>query len=227
MQNAIMAIAAADAQSPNAIVSQAAQLRIQAVNQQALIVQAQTSGASLSTVFPTSPFGQSMKAIAGIINGRSVIGASRQIFYAQQGSYDTHGSQLSIHAGLLSDLDSSLGAFMSALDEMGLSNQVLVCTHSDFNRTITANVAGGSDHAWGNHQIVLGGGIRGGQIIGTYPDLDLGGGMDLNGYGTWVPTLSVTQMAAGIGTWMGLNPAQLASVFPDLGNFSGGAIGLT
>jgi uncharacterized protein (DUF1501 family) len=227
MQDAIMAIAAGDAQSPNAIVSQAAQLRIRAVNQQALIVQAQSSGTPLSTVFPTSSFGQSMQAIAGIIKGRSVIGASRQIFYTQQGNYDTHGGQLALHAGELSDLDSSLGAFMSALDEMGLSNQVLVCTHSDFNRTLTANVAGGSDHAWGNHQLVLGGGIRGGQMIGTYPDLDLGGSMDLNGYGTWVPTLSVTQMAAGIGTWMGLNSSQLASVFPDLGNFPGGAISLT
>lgn len=227
MQNAIMAIAAADAQSPNAIVSQAAQLRIQAVNQQALITQAQTSGTPLRTVFPTSSFGQSLQAIAGIINGHSVIGASRQIFYTQQGNYDTHENQLGFHASELSDLDSGLGAFMSALDEMGLSNQVLVCTHSDFNRTIIANVAGGSDHAWGNQQIVLGGGIRGGQIIGTYPDLDLGGSLDLNGYGTWVPTLSVTQMAAGIGTWMGLNPAQLAAVFPDLGNFPGGAISLT
>jgi uncharacterized protein (DUF1501 family) len=227
MQNAIMAIAAADAQSQNAIVSQAAQLRIQAVNQQALIAQAQSSGTPFSTVFPTSQFGQAMKAIAGIINGRSVIGASRQIFYTQQGNYDTHGGQLGFQAAELSDLDSGLGAFMSALDEMGLSNQVLICTHSDFNRTITANVAGGSDHAWGNHQLVLGGGIRGGQIIGSYPDLDLGGSMDLNGYGTWVPTLSVTQMAAGIGTWMGLNSAQLASVFPDLGNFPRGAISLT
>jgi uncharacterized protein (DUF1501 family) len=227
MESAIMAIAANDALSQNAIVSQAAQLRVRAANQQALITQAQQSGTPLTTTFPESPFGQALQAIAGIINGRSVIGASRQIFYAQQSGYDTHQDQLSAHSQQLSDLDGSLGAFMSALDEMGLSNQVLICTHSDFNRTIIANSSGGSDHAWGNHQLVLGGGIKGGQIIGTYPDLDLGGSMDINGYGTWVTTLSVTQMAAGIGTWMGLNSDQLTSVFPDLGNFPGGAISLT
>ena len=116
---------------------------------------------------------------------------------------------------------------MAALQEMGLANQVLVCTHSDFNRSITANVSAGSDHAWGNHQIILGGGIRGGRIIGSYPDLDLGGSMDLNGYDTWIPTLSVSQMAAGIGNWMASFAPQIASVFNDLVNFPGGAISLS
>jgi uncharacterized protein (DUF1501 family) len=227
INSAIMAIAGNDAQSHNAIVAQAAQLRVQSLNQQTLIAQAQNSSTPLRTIFPASQFGQELQAIAQIVNGRGIIGASRQIFYAQQGAYDTHGAQLATHAGYLSDLDASLGAFMAALAEMGLSNQVLVCTHSDFNRSFVSNVSGGSDHAWGNHQILLGGGIRGGRIIGSYPDLDLGGNMDLNGYGTWIPTLSVSQMAAGIGSWMGLSTSQIASVFPDLANFPGGAINLT
>jgi uncharacterized protein (DUF1501 family) len=227
IQSAIMAIASNDAQSQNEIVAQAAQLRVQSINQQALIGQAQNSSTPLQTAFPSSQLGQEMQTIAQIINGRNVIGASRQIFYAQQDAFDTHTVQLQTQAALLSDLDAALGAFMAALQEMGLANQVLVCTHSDFNRTITANVSGGSDHAWGNHQIILGGGIRGSRIIGNYPDLDLGGSMDLNGYGTWIPTLSVSQMAAGIGTWMGLNASQIASVFPDLSTFPGGKINLS
>jgi uncharacterized protein (DUF1501 family) len=167
-----------------------------------------------------------MKAIASIVNGRSVIGATRQIFYAQQGLYDSHSNQLGAQASNLADLDAGIGAFMSALQEMGLANQVLVCTHSDFNRTTLANTAGGSDHAWGNHQLILGGGIQGGRMIGTYPDLDLNGSMDFNGYGTWIPGLSVTQMTAGIGAWMGLNTTQIAAVFPLLSNFPAGAISL-
>jgi uncharacterized protein (DUF1501 family) len=223
----ILAIANSEAQSHNVLVAQAAQLRVQSINQQNIIAQAQTSGTPLKTIFPTSTFGQEMQTIAQIINGRGVIGASRQIFYAQQGEYDTHTYQLGVQTDFLTDLDNCIGAFMSALQEMGLADQVLVCTHSDFNRTILANVNNGSDHAWGNHQIILGGGIRGGRVLGTYPDLDLGGSMDLNGYGVWVPTLSVSQMAAGIGSWMGLTPSQLASVFPDLTSFPGGAIGLS
>jgi uncharacterized protein (DUF1501 family) len=226
VQSAMLAIATNDALSQNQIVSQAAALRSQSNAQQALIAQAQASGAALQTVFPSSSFGQSMKAIASIVNGRSVIGATRQIFYAQQGLYDSHSNQLGAQASNFADLDAGLGAFMSALQEMGLANQVLVCTHSDFNRTTLANTAAGSDHAWGNHQLILGGGIQGGRMIGTYPDLDLNGSMDFNGYGTWIPGLSVTQMTAGIGAWMGLNTTQIAAVFPLLSNFPAGAISL-
>jgi len=63
-------------------------------------------------------------------------------------------------------------------------------------------------------------------MIGTMPDLDLGGSSDFTGLGTWIPTLSVTQMTAAIGAWMGLSNSQLASVFPDLANFPTGAISL-
>ena len=113
-----------------------------------------------------------------------------------------------------------------AIDELGLTNEVLVCTHSDFNRTMQGNSTSGTDHAWGNHQIVLGGGITGGRILGSMPALELGGSSDLGTLGTWIPTTSVTQMTAGVGKWMGLSTAQVASVFPDLANFSSGALAL-
>jgi uncharacterized protein (DUF1501 family) len=89
---------------------------------------------------------------------------------------------------------------------------------------MTSNGSGGTDHAWGNHQLIIGSGISGGQIIGTLPELELGGPTDLNGYGTWIPTLSATQMTAAIGKWMGLTNLELATVFPDLANFPAGAI---
>ena len=226
MDAAILAVAQAESTSPNAIISQAAKLRMLSAQQQVTLRQAQTAGSGLQTIFPSGGFGSSMKTIAQVMSGRSVIGASRQIFYGTQGGYDTHESQWSYQAAQLADLDAGLGAFMQALEEMGLTNQVLVCTHSDFNRTLQGNATGGSDHAWGNHQLILGGGITGGRILGTMPDLELGGSSDLNTQGTWIPTTSVTQMTAGIGKWMGLSGSQLGSVFPDLANFKAGALSL-
>jgi uncharacterized protein (DUF1501 family) len=228
IDSAVLSIAASDATSTNSIIAQAAQLRIHAYQEQNLIDQAQTSG-TLKTVFPTSGFGQVMSTIAQVISGRSVIGASRQIFYCNQGSYDTHTSQVRAQAASLTELDGGLGAFMSALDEMGLGDQVLVCTHSDFNRTLQANINGGSDHAWGNHQLIIGGMTNGGRIAGTMPDFDLGGNCDLGAQsqGVWIPSTSVTQMTAGIGSWMGLSSSQLASVFPNLSNFGGQSVQLS
>lgn len=212
--------------SDNLLVSQVAKLSNSAMIEQATLNQAAAYGAPISASFSSSAFGSAMKQIASIINGRSVIGATRQLFYCKQGNYDSHQQLIPNHAQNLTDLDTNLGAFMDALDEMGLTNQVLVCTHSDFNRTMQSNATLGTDHAWGNHQIILGGGISGGQIIGTFPDLDLGGSCDLGTQGLWIPTTSVTQMTAGIGSWMGLNASQIASVFPDLVKFQGGAISL-
>jgi uncharacterized protein (DUF1501 family) len=180
----------------------------------------------LKTQFPNSSFGQQLQTVASTINGRSVVGATRQIFYCQQGSYDTHENQLTTHSSYLEEFDGGIGAFISALHEMGLTDQVLLCTHSDFNRTMIANGSAGTDHAWGGHQLVIGGGVKGGRIIGTYPDLELNGSLDFNGAGTWIPSLSVTQMTAGIGTWMGLSSSQIAGVFPDLANFPTGAVSL-
>jgi uncharacterized protein (DUF1501 family) len=226
ISSAIMAMAQNDSKSKNQLVAQCAQLRVQTQLQQALLAQAQSASGNISTAFPGSQLGQQLQAIAQVIGGRSVIGAQRQLFYTQQAGYDSHQDQLVLQAGLLSDLDSSISAFMSAMQELGLANDVLVCTHSDFNRTLLANGSQGSDHAWANNQIIVGGGIRGARIIGKMPSLELGGSEDINQSGAWIPTLSVTQMTAGIGMWMGLTSSQVNSVFPDLANFPSGAISL-
>lgn len=219
LQAAVQTLAANDMQSNNRIVAQVAHLRQSSMAEQALLLQAAQYGTSPTAKFSTSAFGASMKMIAQIIGGRSVIGASRQLFYCAQGNYDHHGQLVVNQASMLTDLDTNLGAFMDALDDMGLTDSVMICTHSDFNRTMQSNINLGSDHAWGNHQIILGGGISGGRILGDFPDLELGGSSDLGSQGIWIPTTSVTQMTAGIGTWMGLNQAQINSVFPDLANF--------
>jgi uncharacterized protein (DUF1501 family) len=226
LQMAIQDLARKDASSNNLLVAQAAKLRNSSMTEQALLSQAANYGTFPSINFSSSALGASMQMVARIINGRSVIGASRQLFFCAQGNYDHHQQLLTNQANCLTDLDTNLGAFMNALDEMSLTDQVLICTHSDFNRTMQSNATLGTDHGWGNHQIILSGSISGGRIVGSFPDLDLGGQDDLTTQGTWIPTTSVTQMTAGIGAWMGLTADQTAEVFPDLVNFEAGAIKL-
>jgi uncharacterized protein (DUF1501 family) len=221
LQAAVRTLAQADVNSDNLIVAQVARLRESSMAEQSILSQASQYGSQLAAKFSTTALGASMKMIAQIINGRSIIGASRQLFYCVQEGYDQHGQLLNNQAKTLADLYMNVGAFMNALDEMGLTNQVMICTHSDFNRTMQSNINLGTDHGWGNHQILLGGGINGGRILGDFPDLELGGNSDFGTQGLWIPTTSVTQMTAGIGSWMGLNDDQLDSVFPDLKNFSG------
>ncbi len=221
----IAAVAASEQGSSNLLVSNVARLRARAIADQLTLTSAM-SYAPPRTAFSTSQLSQGFKSIAEVIAGRSVTGANRQLFYLRHDGYDHHTSQLIQQNVQLSIFDESIGSFFAALEESGAHNDVIVVTHSDFGRTLAPNSEGGSDHAWGNHHFVLGGGIAGQRLAGTMPDMALGGSQDLDTLGTWIPTQSVVQMTAGLASWLGLTDQQVASVFPDLANFGAGPVRL-
>src|SRR4030095_4626915 len=82
----------------------------------------------------------------------------------------------------------------------------------------------GSDHGWGNHQLIVGGAVQGNTLYGVYPTLALGGPDDTDcgtsPRGRWIPTTSVEQYAATLATWYGLSSADLTAVFPLIGRFA-------
>ncbi len=85
--------------------------------------------------------------------------------------WDTHFDHYRLYnENLLPELDQSLSALISDLDERGLLDQTLVIVMGEMGRTpkINSNPGGGRDH-WGNAYSVLwaGGGVRGGQIVGA------------------------------------------------------------
>jgi len=103
---------------------------------------------------------------------------------------------------------------------MGLANEVTTFTMSEFNRVLEPNSAAGSDHGWGGHTIVMGGAVKGGNIYGTYPTLELGGPNDCDVNGRWIPTTSTSQFAATLASWFGVSAANLPVVLPYLSNFT-------
>jgi uncharacterized protein (DUF1501 family) len=177
-------------------------------------------GGNFSTVFPRTSLGSQLEAVAKSINGHSAVGASRQIFYCQQQSYDTHITQLQTQQNNLADLDTSVAAFVSAMQEIGMFDNVLLFTMSDFARAQVPNSTGGTDHGWGNHHLIVGGAVKGRDVFGTFPSLILGGDDDLKNTGLWIPTTSVSQYAATLSSWLGAQASDISSVFPELANFT-------
>ncbi|MFM8483243.1 MAG: DUF1501 domain-containing protein [Actinomycetota bacterium] len=180
------------------------------------------SGLPASTIFTTPvPANNSLAAqlhvVARMIAGQAALGTSRQVFLVSLGGFDHHDDLLNLQAARLSTIDGAVSAFWSWLGEINRQNDVTLFTASDFGRTLTSN-GDGSDHGWGSHQIVLGGGVAGGTILGDFPPTAYGTAFDV-GQGNLVPTISVDQYAATLAQWLGVDDGNMATVLPNIGNF--------
>lgn len=161
-----------------------------------------------------------LQAVAKLIAARDALGNGRQVFFVSQGGYDTHSNQIETQQRLLADLGAALNAFYLSTEAMGVAEQVVAFTASDFARTLRPASGGGTDHAWGGHQLVLGGAVRGGEFYGQFPVVALNSPNDIDGAGRWLPTTSVDQFAAGLGSWFGVSGGDLGYALPYLSRFS-------
>jgi uncharacterized protein (DUF1501 family) len=82
----------------------------------------------------------------------------------------------------------------------------------------------GTDHAWGNNHLLVGGAVQGQKIYGTFPTLQVNGPDD-TGTGRWIPTTSVDQYGATLAKWFGVSPGNMSTVFPYIGRFATADLG--
>jgi uncharacterized protein (DUF1501 family) len=194
----------------------------------------------LTTVFPSTYLGDQLLQVAKVMSLNLTspqLSLNRQIFYVEQGGYDTHQDQITDQAGQLAELSQAMNAFYAATAELGIADRVVTFTLSDFGRTLEPsgdNGSVGSDHGWGSHHFVMGDAVAGGNFYGTpggngqiFPDLVIGGLDDVSpdGRGRWIPSSSVEQYGATLARWFGVPAADLPSVFPNIGNFSAPPLG--
>jgi uncharacterized protein (DUF1501 family) len=207
--------------------------------------QAMAANAALSTfqevtvTFPNTGIGNQLKQIARLIKKRNELAVTRQIFYCQLGGFDTHNNQIAGQNNLLSQYSQAVRAFYDEMVVQGVSNDVTTFTMTDFSRTMNpagSGAAAGSDHAWANHALAIGGSVLGGDFYGVntsngtpYPNLTLNGPDDADSgtsaRGRWIPTTSVEQYAATLARWYGLPDNQMSLVFPNISNFANTNLG--
>ena len=182
------------------------------------------NAADLSTSFPRTGLGRQLQNIARSISIRGELGMSRQVFFASRGGFDTHSNQAGALPNIQTQVDEAIFAFYTAMIELGLQNDVVLFTASDFGRTLAVN-GDGTDHGWGGHQFVVGGGVRGNRIFGTMPEYEFDHEYDA-GHGRLIPTTSLEQFAAPIASWFGLTNSEIANVFPNYSNFGNNGLDL-
>lgn len=173
----------------------------------------------------TSDLARQLIRVARLIEARGTLSQGRQTFFVQQGGYDTHANQLSTQASLFTDLAYAMLGFNKAMEALGLNENVTCFTMSDFGRVYKGNSQGGSDHAWGNNHLVMGGALKPKQVVGTYPSQVMGGVDDVSDDGRFIPTVSQEEYIGAIARWHGVAEADMPYVFPNWPTWSGGGRG--
>lgn len=160
-----------------------------------------------------------MEAIATMVKLGSDRGYQRHVFFAQLGSFDTHSNQAHDHPALLRELSLGLDKFQKAMGDLGLADAVMALTLSDFGRTVSNN-GDGTDHGWGTHQIVVGGGMHTPGMIGAAPDLALGSDDDYSDKGRIIPSIANDQLLGTAVHWFGVDLSELDLLLPNLRHFA-------
>ena len=170
--------------------------------------------------------------VARLIKARSELNMTRQVFFVRMGGWDTHSNQNERLPVLLDELNEAVAQFSYAMGPEGLdvAETVTAFTATDFGRTLTSN-GNGTDHGWGGHSFIMGGAVRGGQVVGDIPNFSSTNNPDdassSRGFtGRIIPSTSVGQYGATIARWMGVEEDALPGIFPDTVNFNSSNIGL-
>ncbi|MBT0772709.1 DUF1501 domain-containing protein [Kineosporia sp. J2-2] len=156
-----------------------------------------------------SALGKALRDVARLV--KADVGL--QVACVDEGDWDMHAGMGTADEGWmhdhLTDLAQSLDAF--ATDLGSRFARVTVVTLSEFGRRVGENGSGGVDHGHGNAVLLLGGGVNGGRVHGTWPGLsdpDLVDG-DLAGTTDYRLILGeILQKRCGAGS--------LAQIFPGL-----------
>jgi len=120
--------------------------------------------------YPDGDLATSLQQTARLI--RADVGT--QVVTIDYGSWDHHTDIGTVDDGELTSMvrtmSESLAAFFT---ELGAdAARVTLVTISEFGRTISENGSAGAEHGYGNCMLLLGAGVKGGEVHGRWPGLD-------------------------------------------------------
>ena len=151
-------------------------------------------------------FGQGLRQVAQLI--RADVGLD--VASVDLHGWDTHFTQISGIEPLMLRLGNGLAAFRKDLGERMATTTVVVMT--EFGRRVAENASFGTDHGRGGVSFVMGGGVKGGRVLGGWTGLQP---EILDGPGDLPVTNNYRNILAPVLARHGATPEGLASTFPD------------
>ncbi len=120
--------------------------------------------------YPDSSSANRFKVLASLLKAGIPIKTAAIDF---DGEFDVHsnaGVRDGSMANNFSDLSASIAAFKADLGP--LWRRVTIVTLTEFGRRLEENASAGVDHGWASVMFVMGGGVRGGQVVAKWPGLN-------------------------------------------------------
>jgi uncharacterized protein (DUF1501 family) len=119
-----------------------------------------------STVtYPNTKLAQKLRGVVQV----HTADLGTRVFYLDHGPYDTHASQLGLHAQLWSEVSGALTAFFADLHEQNAADNVVLLMFTEFGRRVRDN-GSGTDHGAGGVAFAIGDVVKGGQYS-EYPSM--------------------------------------------------------
>ena len=150
-------------------------------------------------------FSQGLKQVARLIKAR----VGLEAVSIDLNGWDSHLNQSAIMDPQMTRLANGLSAFYRDMGSRMQTTSVVVMT--EFGRRVSENSAFGTDHGRGSVMLVLGGGVKGGRVLGPWPGLTddvLEGPGDLPVLTNYRNVLApVLQRHGAVGDW--------GKIFPD------------
>jgi uncharacterized protein (DUF1501 family) len=95
-----------------------------------------------------------------------------EVAFAESNGWDHHVNEGAATGQLALRLDDFARGLAALVTDLGdRLEDTVILTMSEFGRAVAENGNRGTDHGHGNAMLVLGGGVRGGQVYGTWPGL--------------------------------------------------------
>ena len=102
----------------------------------------------VTTIFPGGSTSDEFEMVTRIMQTREARNSKRDIFYVQDGGYDTHSN---VDISLINNFNRINGVIQAFVDEvnvLGLWESTVVVQFSEFARTLDPNTGDGTDHGW-------------------------------------------------------------------------------
>lgn len=193
----------------------------ESVNSFKAVSEALQNGDSLLQV-PNNDYGgmEELRQVARLIAARTKRFAERDFFFVGEGGWDMHSNLEMSLIRRFGRMELGIRAFVNEMKAQGIWQHVLFATQSDFARTLDPNANEGTDHAWAGQHFILSGAVNGGRIHNQFPESLAAGNPADVGRGRLIPKYPYESYMAPIAEWLGVETAQLGTVFPNLRNFN-------